>query len=221
MTPVTRIEMWSGPRNISTAMLRAFENRPDCAVLDEPFYGAYLKATGKKHPGDQEIIASMDCDWQSVRHQLAGDVPGNKPVFYHKQMTHHMLMDANLDWMDDKVNCFLIRNPYEVVASYAEQIGEMQAEDVGFPQQQLLFERVLKTTGRIPAVLDCRDVLENPRGTLSALCEHIGIDFSEHMLQWPKGSRDTDGVWAKYWYKSVNESTSFGWDKKLSIATSA
>ncbi|MFT5113728.1 MAG: hypothetical protein ACI8P9_003059 [Parasphingorhabdus sp.] len=209
MDNAVRIEMWSGPRNISTAMLRSFENRTDCAVIDEPFYGPYLHATGKPHPGAEDVIAEQGSDWDAVKHQVTGPVPGDKPVYYHKQMAHHILPDMDLSWMNSLHNCFLIRDPGEVVASFTQQIEDITAEDLGFPQQQWLFDHLVEVTGKVPLVLESRDILKDPGGMLGALCDSVGIEFSDRMLQWPKGSRDTDGVWAKYWYKAVQQSTGF------------
>ena len=209
MTPVTRVAMWSGPRNISTAMMRSFENRQDCAVSDEPFYGCYLKRTGIDHPMAADIIADMDCDFASVAATLNGPVPGGASVWYQKHMSHHMLPDDPLDWADGMVNCFLIRKPEEMVASYAQKRDRPVAADFGFDRQVELFERVRDRTGRVPPVIDAADVLRDPRGVLSALCAAAEIPFDAAMLSWPTGRRDSDGIWAAVWYHAVEASTGF------------
>ena len=204
-----RVAMWSGPRNISTAMMRAWENRGDTAVWDEPFYAYYLNATGIDHPVDSEVIAAGETDWRRVVEQLLGDVPDQRPVFFQKHMTHHLLPEIDRGWMDAVVNCFLIRDPREVLASYARMRSTVTVEDVGVPQQAEIFDFLRARRGRAPVVLDARDVLEDPRGTLSALCARVGVEFSSRMLAWPPGPRKSDGVWAKHWYRSVHQSSGF------------
>ena len=204
-----RIAMWSGPRNISTAMMRAWENRLDTAVVDEPFYACYLAATGSDHPGRDDVIASQSTDWREVVAALTGPVPGGKPVFYQKHMTHHMLPAFGRDWLEEVTNCFLVRTPAEVVASYAETRRAPTLEDLGFPQQAEIFDRVADRLGRAPPVLDATDVLRDPAGMLAALCQAVGVTFDARMLSWPPGPRTTDGVWAKHWYASVERSTGF------------
>ena len=201
--------MWSGPRNLSTALMRAWENRGDTAVWDEPFYAFYLSATGTDHPGGADVIAAGDTDWRRVVERLIGDVPSNRTVFFQKHMTHHLLPEIDRAWMDDVENCFLIRDPREVIASYARVRDEVAAEDVGILQQAEIFDFVASRRKRAPIVLDARDLLDNPRGILRALCEGLGIEFTENMLSWPPGPRPSDGVWAKHWYRSVYESTGF------------
>jgi hypothetical protein len=204
-----RIAMWSGPRNISTAMMRAWENRPDAVVVDEPFYACFLAATGLDHPGRDEVIASQPTDWRKVVAALTGPVPAPRAVFYQKHMTHHMLPEFGRDWLDQVTNCFLVRRPAEVVASYVETRRAPTLEDLGFPQQAEIFDRVADRLGQAPPVLDAADVLRNPAAMLDALCEAVGIPFDARMLSWPPGPRRTDGVWAKHWYASVERSTGF------------
>jgi hypothetical protein len=208
--PVVRINLWSGPRNISTAMMRAFENRPDCAVIDEPFYGVYLAATGLDHPLRDQVLAASPTDWRRVREGLLGPVPGGEAILYAKQMTHHMIPAIDTDWMREFRNAFLIRPPEEVVASYAARRAEVSLEDLGFVRQAELFEREAERLGRAPPVIDARDVLEDPRGTLTALCAALDISFDPAMLAWPAGPRATDGPWAPAWYAAVEASTGFG-----------
>ena len=209
-----RIAMWSGPRNISTAMMRAWGNRPDTFVVDEPFYAFYLKTTGKKHPGAAEVIATGETDWRKVVEQLTGPTPESRHkalshVFYQKQMAHHLLPAIDREWIVDLTNCFLIRDPREVILSYIKKNPEPTLEDLGFVQQQKIFDFVREKTNSVPPVLDAKDVLQNPGRTLHFLCDAIGIEFGESMLSWPPGLRETDGIWAKYWYPEVARSTSF------------
>jgi hypothetical protein len=204
-----RVAMWSGPRNISTAMMRSWGNRPDTFVCDEPFYAHYLKATERDHPGADEVIANGETDWRNVVQQLTGDVPGGKQIFYQKQMTHHLLPPIDRTWLRAVINCFLIRDPREVIVSYIKKNNDPGLEDIGFVQQAEIFDWVRGDTGAIPAVIDARDVLENPRKILELLCDHVGVEFSDAMLSWPPGLRETDGVWAKHWYGEVATSTTF------------
>ncbi len=204
-----RIAMWSGPRNISTAMMRSWGNRPHTIVVDEPFYAFYLKATGKKHPGAEEVIAHGETDWRKVVEQLTGPIPGGKRVYFQKQMTHHLLPEIDRQWIVDLTNCFLIRNPREVILSYSKKRDEPALEDLGFVQQAEIFDFVREKTGKTPAVIDAHDVLENPRKILELLCDAVGVEFDNAMLSWPAGLRETDGIWAKYWYDEVARSTSF------------
>jgi hypothetical protein len=204
-----RIAMWSGPRNISTAMMRSFENRPDTAVVDEPFYAAYLTETGLEHPMRREVLASQPTDWRAVVEMLLGPVPDGRRVFYQKHMTHHMLAGFGRDWIASCRNAFLIRDPVDVLASYIVKRGEVTLADIGFEQQVELFEREFDRLGKAPPVIDAADVLADPRGTLSALCDALGIPFTERMLAWPAGPRTSDGVWAPAWYDAVERSTGF------------
>ena len=209
MPDVIRIAMWSGPRNISTAMMRAFENRPDTVVTDEPLYGHYLLRTGLDHPGREAVIAAQETDWRKVTVALTGPVPGGRRVWYQKHMTHHLLPEIGRDWLDRLTNCFLIRDPREVLASYVRTRAQPTLADLGLPQQVEIFEHVRARTGRAPPVLDARDVLEDPRRMLGLLCAAIGVPFSERMLTWATGPRPSDGVWGRHWYKSVWRSTGF------------
>jgi hypothetical protein len=204
-----RIAMWSGPRNISTAMMRSWGNRPDTAVCDEPFYAYYLYATGRDHPGADEVIATGETDWRKVVQRLTGEIPEGKPIFYQKQMTHHLLPQIERGWLGAATNCFLIRDPRDVIASYVKKNNDPTLEDIGFVQQAEIFEWVRTHSGAIPPVIDARDVLENPRKILGLLCESVGVEFMEAMLSWPAGPRETDGIWAKHWYGEVVTSTTF------------
>lgn len=204
-----RLAMWSGPRNISTAMMRSFENRPDCAVVDEPLYAHYLRASGVDHPGREEVISTHEPDWERVVESLLGPVPSARPVWYQKHMAHHLLPGMGRAWVAGLTNCFLIRDPAEVITSFIKIVPDPVATDLGLPQQVELFEAEHARTGRIPPVIDGADVLRNPRAMLSALCSRVGIGFDDRMLSWPAGPRASDGVWAKHWYASVEKSTGF------------
>jgi hypothetical protein len=205
-----RIAMWSGPRNISTAMMRAFENRPDAAVSDEPFYAAYLARTGLDHPMRDEVLASQPTDWRDVAQAMAGEAPGGARVWYQKHMTHHMLPGFGMDWASACRSAFLIRSPEPVLASYTVKREQVTLDDIGFVQQRELFEREADRLGKAPPVVEGRDVLADPRGTLGRLCAALDIPFAEEMLAWPAGRRDSDGVWAPAWYDAVEASTGFG-----------
>lgn len=207
---VVRIAMWSGPRNISTAMMRSFGARPDTAVIDEPFYAVYLAKTGLDHPMRAEVLASQPQDWRDVVSQLLGPVPDGKLVFYQKHMTHHMLAEIGRDWIAHVRNAFLIRDPAAVLASYIQKRAEATLADIGILQQRELFEREADRLGRSPPVIDGADVLADPQRVLSQLCTALGIGFTNAMLSWPAGRRMTDGVWAPAWYNAVEQSTGFG-----------
>jgi hypothetical protein len=205
----TRLAMWSGPRNISTAMMRSWGNRDDTAVIDEPLYAHYLSVTRKPHPGVDEVIAAGQTDWRKVIEQLTGPIPGGKRIHYQKHMTHHLLPEIDREWLVQLTNCFLIRDPREVLASYAKIVETPTLEDTGFPQQTEIFAWVRERAGRDPPVVDAADVLRYPRRLLSLLCDTVGVDFQEAMLSWPPGPRPTDGVWARHWYGEVEKSTGF------------
>jgi len=204
-----RIAMWSGPRNISTAMMRAWENRDDCTVWDEPFYGYYLDATGIRHPGAAEVITDQGTDTSAIIARCVGDVPGGKNIFYQKHMTLHLLPELDRTWLASLVNCFLIREPEAVIASYAAVRSDATLEDIGFTQQAELFDYVRRIGDETPLVIDSREFLLDPRAMLEAICARLEIKFVPAMLSWPKGKRDSDGVWAKHWYDSVWSSTGF------------
>ncbi len=204
-----RIAMWSGPRNISTALMRAWENRRDCAVWDEPLYGYYLNATAIAHPGAAEIIADQGTDWQAITNACRGGVPGDEDIFYQKHMTLHLLDEVNREWMKHVKNCFLIREPEQVIASYSAVREDATLEDIGFVQQAELFDFVCEMSGDIPTVIDSREFLLNPEAMLRAVCGSLDIEFDKAMLSWPEGPRKSDGVWAEHWYDTVWKSTGF------------
>ena len=204
-----RIAMWSGPRNISTALMRTWENRPDTAVTDEPLYAHYLLATGSDHPGRDAVIAAYETDPARLAATLTGPIPDGRPIWYQKHMCHHLLPHMDRRWLAQLTNCFLIRDPAEVLASYVRTRRNVTLDDLGYPQQVEILERVQALTGTVPPILDARDVLENPRRTLTLLCEALGVAFTDRMLAWPAGRRASDGNWAKHWYQRVERSTGF------------
>lgn len=206
---VVRIAMWSGPRNISTAMMRSFGARPDTTVVDEPFYAAYLSRTGIVHPMNAEVLASQPQDWQEVASAMVGPVPDGKSVFYQKHMTHHMLPEFGRNWMSQVRNAFLIRDPAAVLASYILKRGAVNLADIGIVQQRELFDREAQRLGVAPPVVKGSDILAAPATMLRKLCAALGIEYTDAMLSWPPGRRDTDGVWAPAWYNAVESSTGF------------
>lgn len=207
-TPI-RIAMWSGPRNISTAMMRSFGARADCHVADEPFYAAFLADTGLIHPMNAEVLASQPNNWRDVVPALLGPTPNGEAVFYQKHMTHHMLPGFGLDWMRQCRNAFLIRDPARVLASYIVKREDVALADIGFVQQSEIFARVADQLGHAPPVVEGTDVLRDPAGTLAKLCAALDIPWTTDMLSWPAGRRETDGVWAPAWYDAVEKSTGF------------
>jgi len=198
-----RIAMWSGPRNLSTAMMYAFGARPDFAVWDEPFYAAFLQATDIDHPMRDDVLATGETDPAEVAGACAGSIPGNKPHFYMKHMPHHMVDGFPLDWAKDCVNVHLIRHPARVIASYAAKREDATLDDIGFRQQVEVYDRV----GGV--VIDSYDIRQNPRTALMRLCGEIGLPFDDTMLAWPSGGHPADGVWAAHWYGAVHRSTGF------------
>ena len=204
-----RIAMWSGPRNISTALMRAWENRPDTAVCDEPLYASYLSATGAPHPGAEEVIRHGPTDWRVVVEGLIGPAPGDAPVWYQKHMAHHLLPGIDRGWLGALRHGFLIRDPREMLLSLSRVTPSPTVEDTGLPQQVALFEAVRNEAERVPPVLDARDVLERPRVLLERLCAAWELPFAPEMLSWPPGPRSSDGVWGRHWYASVWRSTGF------------
>jgi hypothetical protein len=206
---VRRIAMWSGPRNISSAMMRAWGSRPDTVVCDEPLYAHYLLKTGVPHPGRDEVMRSQDTDWRVVARTLTEFVAPGRTIFYQKHMAHHLLPDIERGWLERLTHVFLIREPREVVASFATIAGSPTLEATGLPQQLDLFEWVAVRTRSIPPVIDARDVLEDPSRLLRLVCAAVGVAFTDAMLSWPPGPRETDGVWAKYWYDALWKSTGF------------
>lgn len=198
-----RIAMWSGPRNLSTAMMYSFLARGDCAVQDEPFYAAFLHSTGLNHPMRDDILASQEIDPRIVGQNCAADIPDGQPHLYLKLMTHHMLADFPMDWTTGFTHVHLLRHPARVIASYVAKRENPTLEDIGFPQQLRLFQQL----GGV--VIDSYDIRANPGPALEMLCDVIGLPFTAKMLTWSAGPRAEDGVWARHWYHAVHASRGF------------
>lgn len=221
MTDCIRIAMWSGPRNLSTAMMRSFGSRADTHVTDEPFYGAYLKSTGDPQPMADEVLASMDCDWQSVARSMTGPNPADTPIWYQKHMAHHMVGPIAHDDLPGLRHAFLIRDPARVVASYAAKRVAVRADHLGTDKQVEFFDREADRLGHAPPVIDSADILGDPAAMLQKLCAVLGIEWDPAMLSWEAGLWPTDGIWASHWYDAVAASTGFGApDKPQSELTS-
>jgi hypothetical protein len=202
-----RLAVWSGPRNISTAMMRSWENRPDTTVVDEPLYAAYLARTGIDHPGRDEVLAAQPTDLGEALARLERP-PEGCAVQYEKHMAHHLPDDADLSWTLGLRNVLLVREPREVVASYVRSREACEPEDIGLLQQQRLLG-YWQDHDAVPPVVDAADFLHDPEAHLRWLCDWLGIPFTERMLAWPPGPRESDGVWAPHWYDAVHRSTGF------------
>jgi hypothetical protein len=204
----TRIVMWSGPRNLSTAMMRSFGSRADTSVVDEPFYAAYLAETGLDHPMRDEILGGGETDWRKVALASAAE-PVDPPIRYEKHMTHHMIEGFGLDWMEGAAIAFLIRDPRAVAASYAAKREDVTAADLGNERQAEIFDNVANMIGHPPPVIDASDVRAAPEAVLTKLCAALGIPFDPAMLSWPAGPQPSDGIWAPHWYGAIFASTGF------------
>jgi len=204
-----KIAMWSGPRNIPTALMRSFENREDTFVTDEPFYAHYLQHTNVDHPMRDEVIKSGNPNWDEVSQYLTNTIPDEKSVWYQKHMAQHNLPGVDLKWAEKVFNCFLIRDPKEVILSYTKKYDISSVYQCGFPQQFDLFTQLREKRGVPPIVLDSKDILIDPGSMLKKLCRILDIPFTDKMLKWPKGRRNSDGIWGKHWYNAVEQSTSF------------
>ena len=203
-----KLAVWSGPRNISTALMYSFAQREDFAVIDEPFYASYLAITGLDHPMREEVLASQSTDPKLVIKSLLCDKSQNASHIYQKHMTQHMVASVPRKWMADVVNVFLIRHPARVVASFAKKYKNPTQDDIGFLKQIELF-RYLCGLGQTPVVVNSFDLRQNPRKILTKLCNSIGLEFDPKMLYWSAGGMDYDGIWAQYWYEAVHQSTGF------------
>ena len=205
----TYIAMWSGPRNLSTALMRSFENRTDTAVIEEPFYAHFLKQTNLNHPGRNEIISTLDSKWDNIVLKITGPIPENKSIWYQKHMAQHNLEGCDLNWIKNFHNCILIRDPKYVISSYNKEYSLSDEKLLGYCQQLNLI-RILEDEESItPPIFDATDILEKPEQALKKICISVGIRFSQKMLKWPKGKRKSDGIWAKHWYRNVENSSGF------------
>ncbi|MBE9476704.1 MAG: HAD family hydrolase [Proteobacteria bacterium] len=201
--------MWSGPRNLSTAMMYAFGARKDCAVWDEPYYAAYLLETGLNHPMRDDILAQWPQKPLDISERLTGPIPHGKPVYYQKHMTQHMLPAFDREWMHDVTSVFLIRHPARVIASYHAKRESPSLSDIGFREQAEIYDQVAQHLGHAPIVIDSADIRNDPEAMLRALCQAIDLPFDPAMLSWPKGGHPQDGPWAPHWYPAVWNSTGF------------
>ncbi len=197
--------MWSGPRNLSTALMRSFENREDTKVWDEPFYAYYLKETKKNHPLANEIINKYETNLEKIIDLVTAE---KDFIYFQKHMSHHIIKKIPINWITKGINCFLIRHPKEVLLSYIQKNDLIDSNDLGYPAQLRLFNYI-KTSNKKILVIDAKDLSEKPEIILKKICKKINIPFTEKMLNWPKGRRDSDGIWEKIWYKNVKSSTSF------------
>lgn len=202
-----RLAMWSGPRNLSTALMYSFRQRPDTEVVDEPLYGYYLRATGLEHPGRHQVLASVDTDPQRVIDTvLLAD--GKRPIRFTKNMAHH-LVGLDLGFLDGLTNILLTRHPARVLASLSVNLADAAVDATGLPAQMAILDRI-EAGGGHPVVVDSDGVLGDPAGVLAGLCTRLDIPFTDRMLSWPAGPKPEDGVWAPHWYESVHRSTGFG-----------
>lgn len=205
-----RLAVWSGPRNLSTALMRSFSARSDCVVSDEPFYAAYLAATGLDHPGREAVLASQPVDWRDVARRLStGTAPAERPLWYQKHMAHHMREDMLGSWLDRLEHAFLIRHPARVISSYLKVFPTMTLAETGLPFQVRLFEHLRAAGGTDPVVIDAADLRRSPVTTLQRLCTGFRIAWTPSMLRWDAGPHPQDGVWAPHWYTGTWESTGF------------
>ena len=206
---MTKIAVWSGPRSISTALMRSFENRPDTFVSDEPFYAHYLHETGEDHPYGKEIILQGETNWKAVAEYITGDIPNRKRIWFQKHMAQHNLQGRDLAWIDNMQNILLIRHPKEVILSYEKKYKIRNILQLGYAQQTCLFTMLKESSSVVPLIIDSRDVLKDPEGVLTELCHRLTIPFYNEMLSWPAGRRESDGIWGKHWYSTVEKSTGF------------
>ena len=204
-----RIAMWSGPRNISTALMRSFENRSDTTVIDEPFYAYYLKETNFNHPMKNEILKNQESKWNKIISICSKKKFHGFLIFYQKHMSHHIFKNSDLSWLKNINNCILIRHPKYVINSYDKKYKLKDILQLGYVQQVQILNYLKNKNWKIPIIIDSSDILDDPKGMLKKLCSKLGINFKNQMLNWPKGKRETDGIWSSYWYENVFNSTGF------------
>ena len=201
--------MWSGPRNLSTACMRSFANRPDCGAIDEPYYAAYLARSGRQHPMRDIVLRSQPTDWRMVERTLLGPAPDNAPLFYQKHMVQHMLPDIGRSWFVEARHAILIRHPARVLASFAARMDSVEEQDIGMHAMDGIARDIVAATGMDALIVEAEDIRREPEHVLGALCQALDIPFSRSMLAWAPGPRPEDGVWAEHWYKAVHASTGF------------
>lgn len=204
-----RIAMWSCPFSRATALMRAFSQRGDTAVLDAPFYAAYLRASGADHPMAREIIAAQPNDWRRVVNQILGPVPDEKPIWFQKHITTHLLPEFGRDWLDQMTHIFLVRRPDNILRSFVTRGLDPDLNAIGILQQADIYDRVCDRLGKAPPVFDADEIAQRPRQQLGALCAALEIPYRNDMLEWPEGPHAADGVWARHWYGAVEASTRF------------
>ena len=208
------IFMWSGPRNLSTALMRSFENRDDTIVHDEPFYGYYLFKTQLNHPMKDEIISNYPIAQNEIIKNIT--TKQKNKIYYQKHMTHHIVKNTRIERIKKGYNCFLIRHPSKVINSYIQKNTLRNINDIGFKKQFEIFKKIKKNNSKF-LVINADDILINPIDSMKKLCKKLNINFSKKMLNWPKGKRNTDGIWSKVWYKKVEQSTTFNKFRKECI----
>ena len=203
-----RIACWSGPRNISTALMRSWSSRKDSFVSDEPFYAYYLKEQQLKHPMYKEIIEHYPNKYENVITSLTSEIPNSKEHWYQKHMAHHLIDLSNIDWIKNFENCILIRHPKDVINSYLKKNILTHVDELGYPQQYKIM-RYLDSIGKKFIVIDSNILLSNPKKILSQWCSSIDLEFDISMLKWEKGNHPQDGIWWKHWYDNVITTTHF------------
>tara|TARA_B100000941_G_scaffold285597_1_gene257872 strand:+ start:1874 stop:2584 length:711 start_codon:yes stop_codon:yes gene_type:complete len=210
------IACWSGPRNISTALMRSWSSRMDTFVSDEPFYAYYLKETKLEHPMHKEIIDKYSSNYNKIIKYLTGEIPGNKEIWYQKHMAHHILDLKSIDWISNFENCILLRHPKEVISSYTKKNRLNSVEELGYPQQYEIIN-FLKKINKSYIVIDSKELLKDPKKSLSNWCRKTNIEFDKSMLKWRKGNHVNDGIWWESWYNKVIETTEFRQFEKKDI----
>ncbi len=202
------VACWSGPRNISTALMRSWASRKDTFVIDEPFYAYYLKKLQLHHPMYKEIISSYPTKYDEIVNTLTTHIPNNKKIWYQKHMAHHLIDLNEIQWIEKCENCILIRHPKDVISSYTVKHKLNSVYELGYPQQYEIV-KLLKNLNKPFMIIDSKDLLKNPKEVLSNWCESISIDFDQSMLHWKTGNHQYDGIWWKHWYDNVISTTGF------------
>ena len=200
------LSLWSGPRNVSTALMYSFLQHPAIHVIDEPLYAHYLSKTSVSHPGDKEVLLTMEHDGEKVLKKIVSETKKFQIVFL-KNMAHHWIgLDSS--WLDKYDNIFLIRDPKQMLPSLVNQLPKPILRDTGLKTQVEIYDRLQKQ-GKQPIIIDAKYLLKNPKKILRIVFKHLGLPFSTRMLKWPKGPKREDGIWAKYWYHNVHQSEEF------------
>ena len=211
------VACWSGPRNISTALMRSWSSRKDTFVTDEPFYAYYLKETKLKHPMHREIITKYSSNYNEIIKYLTNKIPDNRKIWYQKHMAHHLLDLNNIEWINNFKNCILLRHPKEVISSFSKKSKLSSVEELGYPQQYEII-RFLKKNNKSYTIIDSSELLKNPEKVLAAWCKKNNIKFDISMLKWEKGNHNNDGIWWESWYDNVIKTTGFQKYEKKDIS---